>query len=318
MATNQAQAAIKIVPEIQPVEGYNMDLHDRFEIWREISGDSVNQVARKLSRSAGAVSQYINFKYSGDIAGLEKDIRNLMVRKEDLRTVNPETFLALSASKKLWEGMQFCKEQKKMGAAIAPAGSSKTRTGVAFTKKNPGTIFVTADITKRSLSAILSMIAYRENCTAYGVKNNELLDRIVENLKWKQDLLIIDEAHLLSWEGFEAIRTIYDQAKTGIFYLGMPHLYSQMKGKKGYLWDQILSRLAIKISITSVTRDDIVLLADAICPGLPKNCIDFLYEQALEPGRLRVVSGLLDRLRYVSKSEKIPANLQLLKEIIKF
>jgi DNA transposition AAA+ family ATPase len=297
---------------------YDKGLYERFVTWMNHSGTSLNQAAYKLNRSTKSVSKYLSIDYEGDINVLEKDIRNLLWREEDLKfTTKLEEFRNIRPSREIWEALQFCHDKHKMGAVIAPAGCSKTMTANEFVRRNPGTTLITANIIRRSPGAILAMIAYKNNCTQHGASNAILLDIIVDRVKYSKELIIIDEAHFLSWEAFEAVKTIYDNARTGIVYLGMPRLYSQMKGNKAYLWDQIISRLAIQRSVSVIEKTDIKLIAESIFPGLPKNCIEFLYEKALGPGKLRLMAELLEKAVHVSKTEKIPLSLDLFKEINK-
>ncbi len=299
-------------------EGYDIGLHKRFLDWMSYSGDSVGKIARKLKRGENAVCKYIELEYEGNTAAIEEDIRNYLRREEDSKfIIGSDVFCNISPSKLIWETLQFCEENHKMGAVIAASGFSKTTTANEYKRRNPGVTLITADVTKRSLGAVLTLIAYQE-CSRYHIPNAELLNSIIDDLKWSKKLIIIDESHFLSWEAFEAIKTVHDSAGNGIVYLGMPRLYSQMRGNKAYLWDQVLSRITVQRSITNMAKNDIQLISESIHPGLPKNCIEFLYQKALGPGKLRIVGELLHRAVHVHNAEKVPLNLQLLKAVNNF
>ncbi len=140
-------------------------------------------------------------------------------------------------------------------------------------------------------------------------------ESIVHKLSQKDTFIIIDEAHLLKWEAWEIMRSLWDRAPVGILFLGMPRTLSQMRSGKGFLWDQISSRLAISRFISPVTEADVKLLTDSVCPGLSKACLAFLYEKASQRHRLRKMMELLKRAIQVSTEEGISINLQLLKEL---
>ena len=310
------QAIVKAQAKAAPEQQYDEHLHARVVSWKAQSGNSVNLIAQKIDRSATAVSQYLNFQYPGNIPAMESDLTNLLRREEDLRFVDkPESFCQTSQVRQIWEILQHCKDAEKMGGIVGGAGVGKTVTALEFKRRHPDTILVTADITRRSLSALLSMIAFKNSGIGYGSRNADMLGRIVEDLRWTRQLIIIDEAHLLVWEAFEAIRTIYDQAQSGIVVLAMPRLYAEMKRNRSFLWDQILSRIAVKVSVGSVQKEDVQMLSDSIFPNLPKNCINFLYEISLGGGRFRIMCELLRRAVRVHETEHIPINLNLLKEL---
>ena len=62
---------------------YDEQLYGWLISWKEQTDSSINRIAQKLDRSGTAVSQYINRKYPGDIAGIEADIKRLR-RKEEI------------------------------------------------------------------------------------------------------------------------------------------------------------------------------------------------------------------------------------------
>lgn len=307
---------LKIIPE--KGESYNSSLHARLVLWKDQKGHSLKQIARKLARSETALSQYLNFKYRGDITGIERDITDLL-RREDLEfTTGPEIFCKTSSSYIAWELFQVCYEELMLGILIAHSGSGKTKVAVKWQQEHRNTVLITADITKRSLGNILRELAYKLDATPYEATNTRLLESIVDHLKSFRRFIIIDESQFLKWEHFEVIRTIRDQVRVGVVYLATPRLYVEMKKRRQYLWDQILSRIPIQRRIDVIERRDVKLIADSIYPGLPKNCLEFLYQKALEPGRFRVMTALLNRSVHIHNIEKTPVNLNLLKEVEKF
>ena len=169
-----------------------------------------------------------------------------------------------------------------MGVAVGRSGSGKTRTCNEYKRKNKASILVTADLTRRSISSVLMMIASKIAGTVRAGTNSLILDSIIDRLKGSNRLIIIDEAHLLRWENFEVIRKIHDCGKVGITYIGQERLYDQMKGDtdKAYLYDQIYGRITMKRDRFQVNRKDVQLIAESLKPGLDKECIDFLYKIA--------------------------------------
>jgi DNA transposition AAA+ family ATPase len=202
-----------------------------------------------------------------------------------------------------------------MGAIIGPSGVSKTLTAKRYQERKQGVSLVTVDPTKKTLTSILRAISCQAGIGVGGMSSDECLDRLIERFRDTDRLLIIDEAHFLNWEAFEVIRTIHDQAGIGICYMGMPRLYSQMRGGKGYLWDQILSRISFGRGISRIEKEDVKIITDSIHPGLQKNCLNYLHEIAQKPGRLRVMVKVLERAVEACKAEKTPITLDLLKRI---
>jgi len=305
----------------EPPSGYNEILHRRFMLWRDQSGASVNRIAMMIDKSAALVSQYINRKYQGDIAEIEKDIANLLRREEDFEhPLEEEAFCPTHNAKLIWEVLQFCDEYHEMGVAVGRSGSGKTRTCNEYKRKNRASILITADLTRRSISSVLMMIASKTGGTVRSGTNSLLLDSIIDRLKGSNRLIIIDEAHLLRWENFEVIRKIHDCGNVGIVYVGQERLYDQMKGDtdKAYLYDQIYGRITMKRDRFHVNRKDVVMIAESLKPGLNKECIDFLYKISQLRKGFRNMTKTLKVAKVRQVNYGVEFNLDLLTDVYGF
>jgi len=304
-----------------PTNEYDEGLHERFMLWKDQAGHSANHIARMINRSAALVSQYINQKYPGSVAEIEKDIATLLHREENLEfTTTEAVFCNTNASKLIWEVLQFCDSEQDMGIAVGPAGVGKTETCNEYMRKNRSTVFVTADIATRSVGAVLHMLAKRVGGTPRKQSNSALLHAIIDKLKHSRRLILVDEAHFLTWETFEVIRKIHDCARVGVAYVGMERLYDQMRGgdNRAMLFDQIHSRIAIKRDNLAVKKIDVNLLAKTLCPGLDKIAISYLYKKAQGKGKLRTVSKLLKVATKMHKEFGDPMDLALLEQAAGF
>jgi len=314
------EAALKEA-SIDDQDQYDEALHERFLLWKDNSGNSANRVARMTNRSAALISQYINKKYPGDLGGIEKDIATLLRREEDLEfTIKPGLFCSTTPAKLIWEVLQFCDEQQDMGIAVGPAGIGKTETCNEYKRKNRGTVFITADIATRSVGSVLGLLAKKVGGTLRSNSNSNLLHKVIDRLKNSKRLILVDEAHFLTWEAFEVIRKIHDCAKVGVVYVGMERLYDQMRGgeKRAMLFDQIHSRIAIRRDDIKIKKSDVRMIADNTHPGLDKACINYLFSKAQGKGKLRAVSKILKLAVKMHAEFGKPVNLTLLEQAAGF
>lgn len=310
------------VKEIEPeAKEYDDALHERFLLWKDQSGNSAARIASMINRSEAAISQYINRKYKGNISEVEKDIANLLQREEDLElAIDRHLFCDTHSSVLIWEVLQFCDETRSMGVAVGPSGSGKTETVKEYKRRNRSTIFITCDIASRHVGSVLRLIAKRVTGTPRVASISGLLHAIIERLKGSRRLIVIDDAHFLTWEAFEAVRKIHDCAGIGIAYLGQERLYDQMKGatNRAFLFDQIYSRITIKRDDLEIKRADVRKIANQLYPGLDKHCVDFLFKKALGKGRLRVMSNILKVAVRMNREFQHPIDLELLQEAARF
>lgn len=319
-----SQAALKIdskdEKKLNPEQAYDDDLHRRFIDWKDQNEKSLLIIARMLGRSTAAVSQYINRKFVGKLEYMERDIANLLQREEDLQyVVTPDQFQNTIPSRHMFEVLQFCDQKGKMGVILAPSGTGKTETCKEYKRKNRGTIFVTADISTRRIGAVLSLLISRIGGSAQRTIS-DTLHYIINRMKDSKRLIIIDDAHFLTWEAYEAIRKIHDCAGVGVVYVGQERLYDQMRGaeSKAYLFDQIYSRIAIKRDKFNITKKDAKIIAMGLCPSLDEDCIDYLFNKAKQKGRFRLMTNLLDVAMESKKTMNVPMNVELLQEASRF
>lgn len=294
---------------------YNPETHKHLVLYMDQTGVSIRDLTKEINKKTRtSFSQYLNFTYEGDVRKLEELIEAFL-RKKAPNTAG-DGICETGIHKTLMSLFAFCQSRKAMGAGLGDSGGGKTTAARVCARKNPNTTIITADPTRRSITKILRLISYRIQSTRGG-SSDEILNGIIEKLRNSRQFLIIDEAHFLSWEGFELVRTIWDATSIGICYLGMPRLYTQMKGNRAYLWDQILSRISIARSVNTITREDIKIIADSIHPSLSKSCNNYLHEIAQKPGKLRVMTALLKQAVEVSKRQRVPLTVDFLKDVRK-
>jgi DNA transposition AAA+ family ATPase len=143
---------------------------------------------------------------------------------------------------------------------------------------------------------------------------------IVGKLKGSNRLIIIDDAHFLTWEAYESVRKIYDYADVGVIYSGQERLYEQMKGQaqRAYLYDQIYSRIAIKRDKFKILKKDSSAIINAVCPGLSHDCLDFLYNKAQGKGRYRYMINILDVAMMMHEQYEKDIDIKCLTEAERF
>jgi len=317
----KSQPAFKpIIPEDvswpdQP-KPYSKETHSGLVRYMDETGASLRDLTKEIpkSKSRTSLSQYLNYCYEGNVQELERGIEAFL-RKKAPNTVG-NVICETGIHKILMSLFAFCQSRRVMGAGVGYAGGGKTTAARVFARKHPNTTIITVDPTRGSVMKILRLISQGVQSTRGG-SADEILNGIIDKLRNSRQFLIFDESHFLPWSGFELVRTIWDATNVGICYLGMPRLYGQMKGNKAYLWDQIISRITIARSVNTITRDDIRLVSDFIYPGLQKSSVNYLYEIGQKPGKLRVVTALLKQAVEVSKRQRVPLTVDLLKDVRK-
>ena len=250
-------------------------------------------------------TQKVEFENQEDFSSIKK-VRDYPIKDPDFcKTRNGE---------RAWEICQLCHTNREMGLVVGPSGCGKTVTGREYEKRSERTFLITADVTSKTIGSCLYLIENKLGFAVLGRSNTIRLHRLIEHLISRPAFLIIDEAHFLSWEAFEMIRKLHDCAAIGVAYFGMPILYTQMRGgNRSYLYDQIFSRIGIKVFLDDVNKADVSLIASSMCPDLDKKSLDFLYRKARGAGKYRGMVKLIKRALQIHNTEGIPLGIGLFK-----
>jgi hypothetical protein len=206
-----------------------------------------------------------------------------------------------------------------MGLIIGASGLGKTENLREMKRLDRSLLLVTADPTARSVGSVLSLISKLLPGISRGARTSSaFMANIIEALKGSGRLLVIDEAHFLSWEAFEAARKIYDSTGIGLVFVGQQFLYDQMRGgqRKSLLWDQIFSRVGLRAHFKGdVPMADVSMLANKISPELDNKCMEYLFSKANGVGKFRAMVKLLQRAQRLAESEKTKVTLSLLQQV---
>jgi DNA transposition AAA+ family ATPase len=238
--------------------------------------------------------------------------------KKDLHLV-PEEKVAkglpavTSIGSTIREVLELCRTLRCQGIVTGPSGIGKTREAMRFVDEYAEeVIFVRLGVAVRCLGTLLTLI-YEKIGSMYARSNNAFIKCIIEKLEWHPKLLVIDEAHFLTWEMWECLREIHDEAKVGIAYLGQPRLVSQMKGKRGaFLFDQIQGRMAVRRAFgNTVSWEDVRIVADSLHPGLDKKTVSFLHKRCQSDGKLRKAVYVLRVCEEASARDNVPVDYNL-------
>lgn len=307
-------------PDLSSVDSpdvFDEGVYKLFVAWIDKSGKSLSVVASMMKTSQKRISQYIKKEFVDfpNLNAFEKSIVSFLKHYDRSGIlIDGRQILETSVFREIWEVFQLCKSGHYQGLVVGSSGLGKTEACKEFCRRNADTVLLSCDVTIRKPGSFLRMVSEGVGTRCYDT-NNTCLTYIIDRLKAHPQILIIDEAHFLTWEMLEVIRRIYDACQISVIYVGQPQLFDQMRGKNKYLYDQILSRIPIKRKLDKVFREDVKMLADSLCPGLDKKCIDFLHERALKQGRFRSMVNLLGITVRVSRAEEKPITLSLLKGV---
>ncbi len=281
----------------------------------ELSGYSQKQIAEECGLSTATVSGFLNASYSGDNQKVADTLNKyLTIAKERLNVLDADVFYPeLENTKSVMYAAHYAHAKCEMVLIRGDSGAGKTTALKLYTKQNAGVIFVTANASTKSATAILCMIA-----SAIGRKSNRgqrgLMEELIKYLKNTKRLIIIDEADHLTKNALQAVRNLNDEAQVGIVLAGNNKLYQQMvTGARGYEFDQIRTRIFLKPCImNNYTMDEIA----HIFPDCNEKICSVLHRTATEES-LREAKKLYNFCKEYAKTSQKELTEKLMLELMK-
>lgn len=313
-----AQTALKELQRPVRVPGNRIDkvaeLRDRLQFFLDNGG-----YTQDIAKATGwpNVSQFIN-------GGLTTSPSDQFYRDMDvfLRTKgrmevayqNPE-YCRTSIARAGEALLINTKEKGELAVFAGEAGIGKTLISDEGVRKLKAWKF-TCNLTMRTVGSLIYVLGNRTRVPT-NARSTIILENIIERLRGRDQLMIFDESHLLRWEVFETLRTIYDGTGCGIVFMGQPRLIDEMKGaNRDLLWDQLFSRIGVSYRFRGdIPRTDCELILEKICPGLDTKIIDYLHGVAQGPGHFRTMSKLVKNTKLIASEEGQKLSLELFKEV---
>jgi DNA transposition AAA+ family ATPase len=208
----------------------------------------------------------------------------------------------LEVTRMIGNHVRFADQQKETVLFEGPAGSAKTETAKKLAAQHEHYIYVRIPITCRRPGQLADIF-----CTALNLwapsKLHLRTSYVVEKIVGEGFTLLVDEGHLLFWEGWEWLRQIGDEAECGIAVFCQEKTLDQMRRKAdGFLLDQLISRIALRVQIGPISAADVKLFCESrLGQRLDEVSLEFLNGLAQKPGRLRNLHHILNLVKKVSK-----------------
>lgn len=276
------------------------------------SGLSQAALARALGKSTSVISQYLNGKYSGDVAALERDIEAYITRAVDRQRAQRVTipFVTTVSAKKINDVIDMAALDVDINVVYGAAGLGKTVALRQYAASHPDAILIESDPGYTG-KVFLQVLAARLELATRGTVH-DLLERIVARLRGSERTLLIDEAELLPLNALEIIRRIHDHAGVGVVLAGMPRLICNLRGARGEL-AQLFSRIGFAINLGNQLPEsdvrDISLSVLADDPAVIAAVIDHAH------GNARRLTKLLRGVARVAQLNDTAPSAQIVRSV---
>lgn len=173
---------------------------------------SQSEIARRLKVSPAAISQFLKGQYAGDTKKLANKVVGLinsMARQEEVPSNKAyiKTTVAKRIATLITNTESFCDlDEGKIGMIIGDGGHGKSRCLREFAKAHANSVYIQLDATMTSTD-IFSAIAVSIGVSGFGMLRSTT-KRIIEDLKKRQLIIMLDEASSLTVKQLNQLRQI--------------------------------------------------------------------------------------------------------------
>jgi len=308
------------------------DLRDARDLINRLIHDgtvTAAELSRKTTIKASAISALRNDKWKGkrgtelSTASALCKALNAILRQKDMDAERVDGFIKTKIAEAIYYRANLVKSMRSMGVVVLPAGSGKTMALRALLDMEPGSILLTANVTRTSVRMFLQLWARALGRTEWG-QSADVQDRIINALVRSDRLVMIDECHKLPIQVLDVIREIWDAAQVPLLMAATPTFIERMNSRRvgattRELLDQLSSRVAFVKDFSELcqeddggksgyltTIDDVLRIFNRGKVRLSKDGARFMFELAHYPagGGLRRCRMVFDMARVVFRDER--------------
>jgi DNA transposition AAA+ family ATPase len=283
----------------------NEELYSRFfELVGSLEeGKRISQAkaAQALGYSAGTISAYKSRNYNGNISALEAKIE-AWLKREARRATRLEVPLAeTSVTDQIRKAIAIAQDERDIAVIVGEAGTGKSTAIRQYAAESHSAIIVEVD-PNFSRTVLITEIAHAIGVDQKG-SSAAIIARIVEALKERDAVLIIDEADYLSDASLELVRRIInDKAQTGVVLVGLPRLEYKLRNLRND-HEQLTSRVGVFVKLCRIKKADVIKILSGVWKDLTGEAVDAFVSVAA--GSVRTLVKLMGRVRQVMELNRI-------------
>ena len=251
--------------------------------------------AAALGYSPTVISAYKNRSYTGNVKALEEKIA-AWIKREDRRLARVDIPTAeTSTMEQVRRAITIAQDEADIAVIIGDAGSGKTTALRQYVNESHSALLIEVDPSFSKVTLI------NEIARALGVEDkggmNAVVERVIEALKDRDTVLIIDEADYLSDSSLELVRrVIKDKAKTGVVLVGLPRLEYKIRNLRND-HEQLASRIGVLVKLGKLKKADAEKIIAGVWKDLPKETVDAFTKTA--NGSTRTLVKLMGRVHQI-------------------
>lgn len=270
----------------------------------ERTGLTRNGASRQMGMSPTTLSQWLGGKYPGDNAAVEAKVaRWLHTQRESERhgldAAGLDTHRTLGVTEEVAATLAHAQAVGDVVLVHGLSGAGKSWGAAHYCATHSSAYYLEMTCAVRTLSGMLSRVSAAVGAPAVHRSALEAETAVIEQLRDRHALLVVDEAHHLTARLLDELRCIRDHARCGLALIGNDAIRMTLAR-----CPQIVGRIASRLEKRVPSEADVATLVAGVLGRAPKKAeLAAAVAAARRPGGLHALRRLLERAWLASRVE---------------
>ncbi len=284
-------------------QGEKRDLRAAFQIELEQSGLSTARAADQIGRHASSITRWLNGTYTGDNDAVAADVERWLdtradAAKRSLDGAGLDRHAETSASRQITSALAYAHAAGDIVAIIGKPGRGKTWASERYCAGRTNAFYLSVSSAVFSLPGLLSLVG---EAIGAGRHHRSALDAertIIDRLRDRQALIVVDEAHHLRDKLLDELRIIRDRAGCGLALVADETIRMALARCQ-----QVDGRIGLRIDLATQPTSDVEDIAAGVLGRRPTKAeLKILNAVGKGPGGLHAMRRLLGRAWMVTQA----------------
>ena len=279
------------------------DLRTAFQIELEQSGLSAARAADQIGRHASSITRWLNGTYTGDNEAVAADVERWLDTRADaarssLDGAGLDRHAETTASRQITSALAYAHAAGDIVAIIGRPGRGKTWASERYCAGRTNAFYLAVSSAVFSLPGLLSLVGEAIGAGRHHRSALEAERTIIDRLRDRQALIVVDEAHHLRDKLLDELRIIRDRASCGLALVADETIRMAFARCQ-----QVDGRIGLRIDLTTQPTTDVEDIAAGVLGLRPSRAeLKTLNTVGRGPGGLHAMRRLLGRAWMVTQA----------------
>lgn len=280
------------------------------------------QMADAMGVNVGHLSRVLKPASAGGRVGSEDFLQKAwtFIRLWEMKKADGDAgkIVPTSVTRRVAKLCTYCQVERCIGMLISETSAGKTSAMQAYCETNPSAIYVHGSARTNKVASMVRAIWLASKAFRGHKTLTEQWEAIVRGFRTEPGdvttrILLVDDAHVLSYGTLEALREIHDDTGIGLVLAGTTRLDGRVSlaGDAHQMFEQLRARVMLRRIIRKPTRDDVAAVAAAWAgegTRFTPSALAYLCELSQGLGALRLVKSHVRMALRLGGRDKVPAD----------